>query len=232
MIMNKCKLILLTLLLIPVSATYASHGVLITEVHAESATLTVSGLNLCGDDTRVSVGAGGLLLDNSDPSGALDVLSCVTNGVGFDEMVVTGLSLIESGSHRLIVDNSKRHSKKHSKKCKKSGKSCVDRFEFAFIPEGGGGSGGITQAQLDSRVGPIETDVAALETDLFFLDADLGLVEDAVDLLDEDLFFLFCGHNEDLNFVSGLINDAFAFLHPEDPPDLLPTDLSGCPIGP
>ena len=170
--LKKRKLLwLFTLFLFPVSSVYASGSdVLITEVHAQSATLDVSGINLCGSDTNVALGINGVLIDNSTLSAPLIILSCDSDAAtGFDAMTVTGFSLLETGSHRLIVDNSADHSKKckskkHSRKGSgKSNKSCgSDKFEFTYVQEGDSGSGDTetdTGADLDAAILELRLDV-------------------------------------------------------------------------
>ena len=174
--MKKRKLLwLFTLFLFPVSSVYASGSdVLITEVHAQSATLDVSGINLCGSDTSVALGINGVLIDNSTLSAPLTILSCASDAAtGFDAMTVTGFSLLETGSHRLIVDNSADHSKKckskkgskkHSHKGSgKSNKSCgSDKFEFTYVQEGDSGSDDSdtdTGADLDAAILELRLDI-------------------------------------------------------------------------
>ena len=169
--MNKRKLLwLFTLFLFPVGSVYASGSdVVITEVHvgSDGDMISVIGQNLCGPDTTATLGINESIVE-------ADVFSCDPLFGGLDLMIINDFDILESGSYRLTVDNSKgtskkcgskKGSKKHSHKKhshKKSNKSCgVDKFEFAFDLGGGDGvpGDGITQDDLDEALEVFRLDV-------------------------------------------------------------------------
>ncbi|HIG39019.1 MAG TPA: hypothetical protein EYQ14_00505 [Gammaproteobacteria bacterium] len=120
--------------------------------------ISVIGKNLCGPDTSATLGITESIVE-------ADIFSCDPLFGGLDLMILNDFDILESGSYRLTVDNSKgtskkcgskkqshkkysykkRSHKKHGYKTSgKSDKSCdADKFEFAF-DLGGGAVGQVT----------------------------------------------------------------------------------------